>query len=74
MLRRTVYASNLRPADSYTVVCDGNKRMFPASEKRAIGKWVMEIWDNSLIPAPAYIYANIDWDCDNILLFKYELV
>lgn len=71
---KTVYAHNLRPADSYTVECGCHKKTFPASDARAVGEWIKQIWGNELIPKPAYVYANIDWDCDHVLYCKYELI
>ena len=70
---KTVYAYNLRPADSYTVECGRHKKTFPASDPKAVGKWIMDIWESEIFPYPAYVYYNIDWDCDHILYCKYEL-
>ena len=74
MLRRTIYNNNLRTPDSITVECGSHIKTFPASDKRAVGEWVREIWNNEFFPEPAYLYFNIDWDCDHILYCKYELV
>lgn len=72
VVKKTVYQSNLRTADSYTVKCGDQSRIFPAAEKASIGSWISQIWNSSLFPEPAYVYCNIDWDSDGILYCKYE--
>ena len=73
MIEKTIYKPNLLPAYSYTVICGKFKKEFLATNKREIGAYVVNIWKNQLFPEPAFIYANITWDFDNILYCKYEL-
>lgn len=71
---RTIINDNLRTPDSYTVECGGFKKNFSASEKKEIGSWVKSIWNEEMFPSTAYVYFNIDWDCDHILHCKYDLI
>ena len=69
---KTIYNSNLREPDSYTVECGGKERMFDKSDAKKIGEWIKSLWEGEFFPSPAYIYYNIDWDSDHVLYCKYE--
>lgn len=75
-VRKTIYHGNLRSPDSITVKVGGFEKIFPLIRytKIEIGDWIREIWKYELFPQPAYIYYNIDWDNDDILYCKYELI
>lgn len=78
ILRKTVYNSHLRTPFSYTVVCGGKKAEFRYDDRDQIGKWMTERWKEQEdgffnTHKPAYVYCNIDWDCDHVLYVKYEL-
>ena len=69
---KTVYNSNLLPPDSYTVECGKEKALFKKGEEKSVGEWIRSIWAKDAAKEPAYIYYNIDWDCDHVLYCKYE--
>ena len=78
-IQKTVYNSRLRPADSYTVECGGRKANFKWNEQQKVGEWIMAVWREQEdgffnTHTPAYVYYNIDWDCDHVLYCKYECV
>lgn len=78
-IQKTVYNSRLRPADSYTVECGGLKARFRWNEQHKVGEWIMKVWKDQEdgffnTHSPAYVYYNIDWDCDHVLYCKYECV
>ena len=70
-IKKTVYNHNLRKPDSYTVECGQHKRFFNAGEEKKVGEWVKGLWRQGE-DSPAYVYYNIDWDCDHVLYCKYE--
>ena len=70
MIIKTVYNHNLRKPDSYTIECGGYKATFKCGEESMIGEWILDIWamaDEARPAEPAYVYYNIDWDCDHVL-------
>ena len=76
---KTVYNSRLREPYSYTVECNGKKAEFQHGEESKVSEWVKGIWDEQEdgffnTYSPAYIYYNIDWDCDHVLYAKYERI
>ena len=78
ILRKTIYNSHLRTPFSYTVECGGKKVEFLYDNRDQIGKWMQERWKEQEdgffnTHEPAYVYCNIDWDCDHVLYCKYEL-
>lgn len=77
MIIKTVYNHNLRKPDSYTVEYGGHKATFKRGEEAMIGDWIQDIWtaeEDGIfnVHSPAYVYYNIDWDCDHVLYAKYE--
>ena len=51
-------------------------------EEELIEQWIMAIWHQEEDPffpefsvfSPAYLYYDIDWDCDHVLYAKYERI
>ena len=77
-IEKTIYNHNLRKPDSIKVICGSNKKTFnQVDDLKAIGNYIKSIWEEEkknnfgLFFSEAYIYYNIDWDCDNILFCKY---
>lgn len=73
-MTKTVYNTNLRTPDSYTVECAGKTKTFDRGDESKIGEWLTSIWLNEFFPSSAMIYYNIDWDCDHVLFCKYDAV
>ena len=71
-IKKTVYNSNLRTPDSYTVECAGKVKTFNKGEEKSIGEWIQNIWKDEFFPSEAKVYYNIGWDCDHVLYCKYE--
>ena len=79
MIKRSVYNSRLMEPDSITVECAKQKATFSYAERSKVGEWVNAIWDSEEDGffnnySPAYVYYNIDWDCDHVLYAKYEKI
>ncbi len=77
MIIKTVYNHNLRQPDSYTVECGGKKATFKYGDEAKVGAWIEDVWADEEdgffnVYSPAYVYYNIDWDCDHVLYAKYE--
>ena len=72
-IRQTIYNDNLRTPDSVTVECGKHTKgfLYPDDSEK-VGDWVRSIWAEEFFPSPAYIYYNIDWDCDHVLFCKFE--
>lgn len=78
-IKRTIINNRLRDPFSVTVECDGKKAEFRWEERHKVGEWMMQVWREQEdgffnTHSPAYVYYNIDWDCDHVLFAKYELV
>ena len=73
MIKTTYNKHNTTDIDYYRVEIGNSVKMFPYSEKHTIGKYIQKQWKDYTI-APAFIYGESDWNCRNILLFKYELI
>lgn len=72
-IRKTVYTSNTNDTDYYRICIGNSVKTFPYSEKHLIGKYIQNQWKNYAI-SPAYIYGDSDWNLQNMLLYKYELI
>lgn len=81
-IRKTILNPNLRSPDGYQVSCAGMKARFKPGEEELIEQWMMAIWHQEEDPffpefsvfSPAYLYYDIDWDCDHVLYAKYERI
>lgn len=77
-LVKTIYNTNLRKPDYYTVEVGNIRKMFPASQKKEIGKFISTVWKEQEQykeqPDEAYIYYNIDWDSDHVLYCSYKKI
>lgn len=76
---RHIYNYNLRTPDSVTVEVGSHKRLFAYEDRKEVAPWVEQIWQQELDAGksyeectPAYIYYNIDWDCDHVLFARYK--
>ena len=78
-IQRTIYNPKLLEPFSVTVECAGKKVEFRWEERQKVGEWLMQVWKDQEdgffnTHSPAYVFYNIDWDADNVLFAKYELV
>lgn len=77
-LVKTIYNTNLRKPDYYTVEVGNIRKMFPASQKKEIGKFISTVWKEqeqyNEQADEAYIYYNIDWDSDHVLYCSYKKI
>ena len=76
---RKIFNHNLRMPDSVTVEVGKHKAIFSYEDRKQVAPYVEEIWKKELDAGksledctPAYIYYNIDWDCDHVLFARYR--
>ena len=78
ILVKTIYNTNLRKPDYYTVEVGNIRKMFPASQKNEIGKFIITVWKEQEQykeeSDEAYIYYDIDWDSDHVLYCSYKKI
>lgn len=74
MIVKTVYVPNIRKPDRIKAVCGEERLYVSPTNSKMIGAWAKEIWSKQMFAEPVYIYYDIDWDNDNVLYCKYEMV
>ena len=74
MIRKTIYNDNLRSPDSYTVRCGDKKLNVSVGDEKKIADFFLNVWDEDPSRPAGYVYYNIDWDCDDVIFCKYDLI
>lgn len=72
-ITRTIFNANLKRPDSIRVECGEYAKVFAYCDRSQIGAWIKGIWaQDEFFHSAAYVYYDIDWDCNHVLYCIYE--